>query len=154
MIEWTSRFFGPEHHPGAESHRATNAPGNGRLLMIKRPFQRLSGFVAGARQKVARICAFLKRLSPRRQDRKARQAEFDSFEGYSFLWLCDLQGWQTRPSWSFPRLGRPEDLAIGNSGRRDRLSVDELRTKARFTNGVENVARVSIARVVIHDARA
>jgi hypothetical protein len=60
---------------------------------------------------------------------------------------------RSRASWSFPRLGRPEDLAIGNSGRRDRLSVDELRPKARSAHGVENVVRVSIACVVIHDAR-
>lgn len=54
---------------------------------------------------------------------------------------------------SFPRLTRPEDFAIGNSRRRDRLSVDELRPKAGFTNRIENVARVSIAGVVAHDAR-
>jgi hypothetical protein len=61
--------------------------------------------------------------------------------------------WRTRPSWSFPRLGRPEDLTVGYSLRRDRLSVDELRPKARSTNCIENLLRVSVARVVIYDAR-
>ena len=47
----------------------------------------------------------------------------------------------------------PEDFAIRDPTRRDRLSIDELRPKARSTNCIENHLRVLIARVVIYDAR-
>lgn len=53
---------------------------------------------------------------------------------------------------SVPWLARPEDFAIRDPGRRDRLSISELRPKARSTNCSENLLRVLLARVVIYDA--
>ena len=54
---------------------------------------------------------------------------------------------------SIPWLLRPKNFAIRDPGRRDRLSLDELRPKARSTNCIENLLRVFLARVVIYDAR-